>query len=126
MTGTCVADLYSHIIARIIRSFRTAVATWHQNNALAMAKILVKCEGNNLPKYDGKIWEEELKFVVSINEQTVDLHRQSEFEVKPGDRVVICRPGKGGKKGRNWKGTVMSQSDLANKSLQPGPNSSSS
>ena len=89
-----------------------------------MAKILVKCEGNNSPKYDGKIWEEELKFIVSINGQTVDLHQQP--EVKRGDQVVICRPGKGGKKGRNWKGTVMSQSDLANKSLQAGPHSSSS
>ena len=57
---------------------------------------------------------------MSVNGQTVDLHRQP--EVKRGDRLVICRPGKGGKKGRNWKGTVMSQ---LNKSLQAGPHSSS-
>ena len=73
-----------------------------------MAKLLVKCEGNNSPKYDGKIWEEDLKFVVNVNGQTIDLN--SNVEVKPGDRVTVKRPGKGGKNVRYWHGVVMSES----------------
>ena len=47
-----------------------------------MAKLLVKCEGNNLLKYDGKIWEEELKFVVNINGQEIDPQLQGNIVVK--------------------------------------------
>lgn len=75
-----------------------------------MAKLLVKCEGNNSPKYDGKIWEEELKFVVNLNGQAIDL--SSNVQVKPGDRVTITRPGKGGRSGRDWHGVVMAESDV--------------
>ena len=80
-------------------------------NAQLMATLLVKCEGNNSPKYDGKIWEEELKFVVNINGQEIDPNSQGNVKINPGDIVTIRRPGKRGKRGRNWHGTVESQSD---------------
>lgn len=77
-----------------------------------MAEILVRYEDNNSPRYDGKIWREELKCVVEVNGQAVDIPQvTSDFEVKPGDHVVICRLGKGRKRGRRWKGVVMSQPD---------------
>ena len=38
-----------------------------QSMAKALAKVLVKCEGNNSPKYDGKIWKEEIKYIVDVN-----------------------------------------------------------
>ena len=34
------------------------------------------------------------------------------MKIIPGDTVTIRRLGKGGKRGRNWHGTVVSQSDL--------------
>ena len=59
------------------------------------------CSGNNSPKYGGKVWEEETKFIVSVNGKEVDFLRGAEIAVKPRDHIVVCRPGKGGKKGRN-------------------------
>ena len=87
-----------------------------QSMAKASAKILVKCEGNNSPKYDGKIWEEEIKYIVDVNGQSIDSHSQQ--EIKPGDRVIIRRPGKGGRRARSWHGTVMSESDVEEASRQ--------
>ena len=48
------------------------------------------------------MWEEETKFIVSVNGNKVDFLQGAEIELKPGDQIVVCRPGKGGKKGRNW------------------------
>ena len=78
-----------------------------------MAKVLVKYEGNNSPKYDGRVWQEELKSVVNVNGQVIDPHLHGNLEVKPGDSVTTCiwHPGKGGKRGRKWHGILMSQSD---------------
>ena len=87
-----------------------------QSMAKALAKILVKCEGNNSPKYDGKIWEEEIKYIVDVNGKSIDPHSQQ--EIKPGDRVIIRRPGKGGRRARSWHGTVMSESDVEEASRQ--------
>ena len=67
-------------------------------NAQLMATLLVKCEGNNSPKYDGKIWEEELKFVVNINGQEIDPNSQGNVKINPGD---IRRPGKRAKLAQN-------------------------
>ena len=89
-----------------------------------MAKVLVKCEGNNSPKYDRRVWQEELKSVVNVNGQAIDPHLHGNLEVKPGDSVAIWRPGKGGKRGRKWHGIVMSQSDAEGASRQPQPSSS--
>lgn len=69
------------------------------------------CNGNNSPKYDGKVWEEETKFIVSVNGNKVDFLRGAEIELKPGDQIVVCRPGKGGKKGRNWHSIIISRSE---------------
>ena len=81
-----------------------------QKMAIGAAKIFVKCEGNNSPKYDGKIWEEEVKYIVEVNGQSIDPCSQQ--DIKPGDRVIIRRPGKGGRRVRNWQGIVMSDSDV--------------
>ena len=70
-----------------------------QKMAIAIAKIFVKCEGNNSPKYDGKIWEEDVKYIVKVNGQSID--PRSQEDIKPGDRVIIRRPGKGGRRIRN-------------------------
>ena len=43
-----------------------------QKMANAVVKIFVKCEGNNSPKYDGKIWKEEVKYIVDVNGQLID------------------------------------------------------
>lgn len=86
-----------------------------------MAEILAKCEGNNSPKYDGKVWKEALKFVVSVNGVAVDLREKEHPKVNCGDRVLLYRPGKGGKRGRHWTGIVVSQSDLEEASNQPKP-----
>ena len=52
------------------------------------------CDGNNYPKYDGKVWEEAAKFIVSVNGNKVDILRGAEIGLKPGDKVVVCHPGK--------------------------------
>ena len=65
-----------------------------------MAKVLVKCEGNQSPRYDGKVCVEELKFVVEVNGQIIDNNLKSNVQVKPGDRVTIRRPGKEGEKNK--------------------------
>ena len=64
---------------------------------------------SNSPKYDGKIWEEEVKYIVKVNGQSIDPCLRQ--DIKPGDRVIIWRPGKGGRV-RNWHGIVMSDSDI--------------
>ena len=61
---------------------------------------------------------------MNVNGQAVDSNQQADIQIKPGDRVVLCRPGKGGKRGRNWHGVVMSQSDLEEASHQSKPHSS--
>ena len=61
--------------------------------AKALAKVLMKCKGNNSPRYN------EVKYIVDINGQSIDPHSQQ--DIKPGDRVIIRRPGKGGRRARN-------------------------
>ena len=87
-----------------------------------MAKLLVKCEGNNSPKYDGRVWQEDLKSVISVNGQMIDPHSHRNLQVRPVDSVTIWCPGKGGKRGRSWHGIVMSDTEEA--SHQPLPSSS--
>ena len=81
-----------------------------QKMAKAVAKIFVKCKGNNSPKYDRKIWKEEVKYTVEVNGQLLDPRLQQ--DIKPGDRVIIRHPGKGRRRIRNWHGIVMSDSDV--------------
>ena len=38
---------------------------------------LVKCEGNNSPKYDGRVWQEQLKYgVVLVSKIKFDMHHK--------------------------------------------------
>ena len=64
----------------IIRRRDIIAETVISSSCSFMAMILVKCEGNDSPKYDGKNWKEELKFVVSVNGVTVDLHERKQPE----------------------------------------------
>ena len=88
-----------------------------------MTEILVKYEGNNSPRYNGKIWREKLESVVEVNQQVTQA--PTDLEVKRGDRVVVYRFGKGAKRGRRWKGVVMSQSDLMEEASLLAPKASS-
>ena len=63
-------------------------------------------------------------YIVDVNGQSIDPHSQQ--VIKPGDRVIIRRPGKGGRRVRNWHGTVMSDSDVEEASRQSVKRSSSS
>ena len=78
-----------------------------------MAKFLLKCEGNNSSKYNGKIWEEGLRFLININRQTIDHSLQNSVKIEPGDRVTTRCPA------RSWYGVAMSQFDLDEASQQP-------
>ena len=65
-----------------------------------MALILVKCVGNNSPRYDGKTFYERLSTITTVNSKEV--HNVTAAEHKPGDSVII----KHGKGSRLWHGII--------------------
>ena len=80
-----------------------------------MPLIVVKGEGNNSVKYDGKFWTEQLRYVVSVNGLAVN--RKQPTKIKRGDRVILFCPPKGRQKTRTLLGTVyMSEENLSSPS----------
>ena len=64
-----------------------------------------------------------LYYIVDVNGQSVD--PRSQQDIKPGDRVIIRRPGKGGRRACNLYRIVMSDTDIEEASHQAVKQSSS-
>ena len=65
-----------------------------------MATVLIRCQGNNSPRYDGKLFYEPVNTIVKVN--GAEVHGIAVAELKPGDSVTIKR----GKGARLWNGIV--------------------
>ena len=52
-----------------------------------MELVPIRCKGNDCKKYDDKVWWEDIKTIVQLNNQAVDnLHK---CDIKNGDQVLV-------------------------------------
>ena len=74
--------------------------------------VLIKWVGNNSPRFDERIFWQDVQSIVSVNDR--DVSALSRVDLKPGDAVVVQHVGKHNKPGRRlWKAVVMDEDEVA-------------
>jgi len=74
--------------------------------------VLIKWVGNNSPRFDERIFWQDIQSIVSVNDQDVPV--LSPADLKPGDTVLVQHIGKHNKPGRRrWKAVVMDEDEVA-------------
>ena len=74
--------------------------------------VLIKWVGNNSPRFDDRIFWQDIHYIVSVNDRDVSVLSPSHLE--PGDIVLVQHLGKHNKPGRRlWKAVVMDENEVA-------------
>lgn len=69
-----------------------------------MELVPIRCKGNDCKKYDDKVWWEDIKTIVQLNNQAVDnLHK---CDIKNGDQVLVKFASSKAKKPKLYNGVV--------------------
>ena len=73
--------------------------------------VSIKWVGNNSPRFDDRIFWQDIQPIVSLNDQDVSV--LSPANMKPGDTVLVQHIGKQNKPGRpRWKAVVVDEDEV--------------
>ena len=73
--------------------------------------VLITWIGNNSPRFDERIFWQDVQSIVSVNDQ--DVFVLLRVDLKPGDAVIVKHVGKHNKPGRRlWKAVVMDEDEV--------------
>ena len=76
--------------------------------------VLIKWVGNNSPRFDERIFWQDIQSIVSVNNRDVSGGLPSPADLKPGDTVFVQHIRKHNKPGqRHWKAVVMDKDEAA-------------
>ena len=69
-----------------------------------MELVPIRCQGNDCKKYDDKVWWEDVKTIVQVDNKVVDnLHKS---DLKNGDQVLVKFSSSKAKKAKLYNGVV--------------------